>query len=364
MAPEQAQGQTHKIDSRTDTYALGVVLYELLTGRQPFLAKTSAELWTAIVSQSPRPLRTIDPSIPIALERICLRALAKDPAERFSTAGDMASELRAYATASHARPPWARVAGAAGVLAAVLGLLALWGGPRRSLDRPTDAPRPSASGARPSDAATGQQTREAPSPAGSASVPAKPEPPIPATAVRLDLTGRNLTNEDYLAVGRCAGLRELILADTPTTDARLTLLENCQSLRQLDLSGTQVTDKGTDSLEKLTGLEDLSLARTQITGDALDDLQHNRLRRLDLSGTIVNSEGIKDLADGKEAAATLESLDLSRTPVDDAAVQWLAQLRRLTQLKIQGTNLTAAAIEQLRTALPRCKIDSGNASSN
>ena len=93
MSPEQAAGQGHRIDGRTDIYALGVVLYELLTGHVPFRAATNEELLRQVCEDEPQPPRQLVPHIPRDLEKICLTALAKRAADRFTTAGDLAAEL-------------------------------------------------------------------------------------------------------------------------------------------------------------------------------------------------------------------------------------------------------------------------------
>ncbi len=93
MSPEQTAGQGHRIDGRTDIYALGVVLYEMITGHVPFRAPTNDELFRQVREDEPQPPRQLVPHIPRLLEQICLRALAKRVADRFITAGDMAEEL-------------------------------------------------------------------------------------------------------------------------------------------------------------------------------------------------------------------------------------------------------------------------------
>jgi tRNA A-37 threonylcarbamoyl transferase component Bud32 len=99
MAPEQLAGEVQLIDGRTDVYALGLVLYELLVGRHPYLAWTPTALREQILFRSPVPLRTVDPKISPDLERICLRCLAKHPADRFASARDFATALRSLASA-------------------------------------------------------------------------------------------------------------------------------------------------------------------------------------------------------------------------------------------------------------------------
>lgn len=94
MAPEQVAGEVQLIDSRTDIYALGVVLFELLAGGRPFQARTPLALREKILFTSPTPLRQTCPGISKRLEAICHKAIAKHPAERFATASSFAEALR------------------------------------------------------------------------------------------------------------------------------------------------------------------------------------------------------------------------------------------------------------------------------
>ncbi|HEX9438122.1 MAG TPA: protein kinase, partial [Roseiflexaceae bacterium] len=91
MAPEQATGQP--IDARTDLYAAGVMLYEMVTGRVPFDADTPMAVLTKHVYEAPPPPRSLNPDLPAAVEAALLKALAKDPAARYQTAAAMAADL-------------------------------------------------------------------------------------------------------------------------------------------------------------------------------------------------------------------------------------------------------------------------------
>jgi len=91
MAPEQIRGAT--VDGRADVFALGVVLYEMLTGRRPFPGSTSADVMSAILHQEPPPLTTLRPDVPPQLAWLLRRCLAKDPDRRVQTMLDVRNEL-------------------------------------------------------------------------------------------------------------------------------------------------------------------------------------------------------------------------------------------------------------------------------
>ena len=92
MAPEQARGDA--IDHRADLYSLGVILFELLCGRPPFVSRRPAELWHEIISRPPLAPATLNPEVPGSLAAVALRLLAKDPRERFQSADEVAAALR------------------------------------------------------------------------------------------------------------------------------------------------------------------------------------------------------------------------------------------------------------------------------
>jgi eukaryotic-like serine/threonine-protein kinase len=147
MSPEQALAKRVPIDHRTDVYSLGATLYELLTLRPVFEGKDRQELLRQIAFEEPRPPRRVDRKVPAELEVIVLKALEKNPADRYATAQEMADDLRRFLddrpirakrpTAMQWVRKWARrhrsvvqmalAAGALTVVISVASALVLWG---------------------------------------------------------------------------------------------------------------------------------------------------------------------------------------------------------------------------------------------
>ncbi len=107
MAPEQARGDSAAIGEPADTYALGAILYECLTGRLPFEGKPLPELIQAVLHEDPPAPRTINPRVPRDLQVICLKAMEKDPARRYATAQALLEDLERFEEGREirARPP-------------------------------------------------------------------------------------------------------------------------------------------------------------------------------------------------------------------------------------------------------------------
>lgn len=109
MAPEQAAGRQDQIDSHTDVYGLGAVLYEILTRRPPFTGADTEEVLQKVQAEEPVRPSHLCAGVPPALEAICLRALAKEPADRYPSAADLAKDVQRWLAdepVTAYREPW------------------------------------------------------------------------------------------------------------------------------------------------------------------------------------------------------------------------------------------------------------------
>jgi tRNA A-37 threonylcarbamoyl transferase component Bud32 len=96
MAPEQADSRLAEVGPATDVYGLGILLYEMLTGRTPFTGTSVAAVLDQVCTQEPPPLRSLRPDVPAELAVVCHKCLQKEPTQRYASAGELAADLRAW----------------------------------------------------------------------------------------------------------------------------------------------------------------------------------------------------------------------------------------------------------------------------
>jgi serine/threonine protein kinase/Tfp pilus assembly protein PilF len=142
MSPEQVRGEP--LDSRTDLFSLGVVLYEMVTGRRPFAGDSSFARMASILEDTPPPAKVVDPRLPDQLDRMLRHALAKHPDRRYQTAQDMRNDLedlrreidaaRGGGSLRSARR-WVPVAVTIAVAVAIVGAVSVWSRARLPSDR-------------------------------------------------------------------------------------------------------------------------------------------------------------------------------------------------------------------------------------
>ncbi|MFI5380903.1 MAG: leucine-rich repeat domain-containing protein [Tepidisphaerales bacterium] len=167
----------------------------------------------------------------------------------------------------------------------------------------------------------------------------------------LVVAGTQVTDAGLVHLKALNEIEELNLHGTQFTDAALVHLKELHTLRRLRLSGTQVTDAGLVQLKELGQLEGLDLSGTQITDAGLAHL--GKLNVLMLSGTRITDVGLLRL---KELRG-LQRLDVDDTQITDTGLIHLEELKKLREVRLWRTNVTAAGVAKLQSALPKAHID-------
>jgi serine/threonine protein kinase len=353
-APGQL-GEPAEIDTRTDVYGLGVVFYELLTGRLPFMADDSIELREAILARNLRPPRTFDDKIPLALERVCLKALARNPADRFDSAKNFADELR------RAMLPKKRRLWPLGLLVMFLASLGVWNWISSQSQQAEEAGLETtrsgqAAAKKVLETVKSELEFTVPANENGDSSKSKRRKTFSLTTPTVDLTGFELSQADFRQLARHVLLKRLVLADTNTTNDDLSYLRSNSLLETLDLTGTHVSDKGLKPLASLPSLKEIVLAKTKVSDDGLKHLAPMRLRRLDLSNTNVTDVGLAYLIDPYGVARYLTRLNLSGTSVSDASVVHIQAMKQLKELHITETQISDEGIRRIQSALTKCHV--------
>jgi serine/threonine protein kinase len=261
MAPEQAHGEP--VDARTDLYAVGVLLYRMLTGRLPFEKKTPMATMLALTTEEAVPVRSLNPEVPEDLAALVTALMSKDPAGRPASARHITAVLTAVKQRAQA-------------------------GRASSLSIPVPPP-PGVAQAEPvrprdMDAAFAVEYRAAEWAARKKGL----------VEVRVRSTGRTVTVEKLSSLpSEPFVVQTLNLASRPIADAELVLLSGLRGLQLLDLTNTPVSDLSLRFLGTLRTLRMLILAYTKVSDSGIRYLTNlASLRELYLMGTGVTPAGV------------------------------------------------------------------------
>lgn len=394
MAPEQASGKTREISEATDVYGLGAILHFVLTGSPPFSGASSAEILQKVVEEPIRDPRSINGAIPEDLAAICLRALEKNPANRYLSAEDFQHDLARYSKGEStlARPrsvaakiwltmcsqPFRRI----GLVAVGLLLIAVIGsGLVDNLHR----------------AASTEKSNSADA------VEATPEP--------TEFEFNRQVAEELLAIGARFSVftergpveEEKFIYDGPSeltsdpfficyiklrTKPSPELISKIRKLRLLGSIfsyGGSPSDEDFANLAGISTLEAFGISSSEVSVVTLRRLAQSPLKQLNFQRCCSNDEALEFICEtwpeiqmlsiGDQIGlcdpvsdtsvpylkrlTQLKQLTIDSVPITDASVPIFAEMSQLERLDIRATRISSEGVAQLRVALPRCEILAG-----
>jgi hypothetical protein len=412
MAPEQAGGD--EVDHRADLFSLGVMLYRMATGHLPFAGPTPMAVLSALANVTPPPARARNPNLPRALSDLIDRLMSRDPAGRPRSAAEVVATIRRMEQVLAAKPRRRRAPMLVALALLVLVPLGWWlaAGTSRfepgkgtlvvEINDPEAEARIKGGRLVLTDAGgeerytLGIGDREEKLVAGSYKIrvegadgltPDTPEFALekegrvtvrvtmgPKAAVK-DIDPDRKAAEWVLSIGGTVHVNEKdrfvnALADLPKEPFRLTLVglngnkhvsdaglahfEGCKDLTHLLLWGTEVGDAGLAVFRGCKNLRVIALNGTRVGDSGLAAFKDCKsLIILGLDRTQVSDEGLAYFNQCK----ALTELELTGTQVSDAGLAHFAGCKSLTHLTLQKTKVTPAKVEELRKALPKCKIE-------
>jgi hypothetical protein len=387
MPPEQIRSDQRKIGPRSDVYALGVMLFEVLTGRLPFASSSIADIISRVLTTPPPPPSTFRPDLPPELDAICNRAMAKEPADRYPSARDLADALAPFAAPpapTRAEPPPTRRAALWATTTTTVAL-ACWMVYKSFFQEPDSGAVPKPDEGRPKPPAAvpdphpgfrqeserraaewvlrsggaveiiepvnGTETR---------SRPASPDRlPTAFRVAHLELGNPDALTDDAVSV-HLAGLTGPVgvnLRECPKlTDAGVAALAGIPNLVWLRVAHTLgVGDAGVKPLAAHAALRHLLLVNTAITPAALADLARTpRFLELGIPGHALDDDWLSAVG----RLNRLEFLDLGWTlpggGITAKGLARLAGLERLTCLNLDFATLAPGGLRAL-PAFPRLR---------
>lgn len=357
MSPEQFNGESQAVDTSSDLFSLGVILYEMLTGRRPFPGSNLDEIRERMQSGVPEPPSHANRQVAAELDRICLKLLHKRREDRYVQASDLLNdlsqiEIKAAPETTTVWQPHGVFAVLASLVVAVL-LAFLFVG-----QHPATAPV-----VEPAIADIHRDVAQwILSVGGRFDVYERIHPEfdrveqIPATPFEItsvDLHRISLTVDAMQRLGQLQSIRHLHLADTDLTDEGLTKLAGLTNLESLWLNYNDLTDVSGVNLKGFKQLRRLNLGWTDITDVTVEAISGaGHLLHLDLSATPISKGAIAFLKNMRH----LKVLRLNNTALSDDCVPYFAHFEFLERLEVQETSLSDKAIEKLKSLLPHCKI--------
>lgn len=346
MPPEQFHGQA---TNRSDIYSLGLTLYELLTLRPAFEADSEPELMRKIMQQPPMKPRSIEPKVPLPLEKVVLKAIEKDSRNRYATASDFRDDLQraldgssVFAQRGHRwkavkkRLPWITMAGL--VLLAATFLF---------------------TSSRPAVTTLSSDENDAlPFVQGDPSIEQSRQIAQWALQNRGSVVVRDANQQSYALESddplpsEPFHLTEIYLSDCPAvTDQHLWEIAKLPYVHILIIPDTKTGNEGVKALADNSGLISLALGYTRVTDEGVQALP------LGIEYLNLNGLDITDAAASRIRQMTqLKELVLHDTLVSDETLQAISSLRFLTHLDARGTAFTPEAVAEFRETHPGCYV--------